>query len=139
MAVLGMLIALEFFATAIAWVRLSFENANLKAQQVAMFRSVMGPDATLVDGEQQLLHKLATTRVASGRAEPSDLLVLMSRLAENTSSAPALNEIRFESGVLSLQVKASEDELAWLNLARSAGLSATTETRDGNKLIRVLP
>lgn len=138
-AILGMLLALEFFATAIAWGRLSFENASLKAQQVAMFRAVMGPNATLVDGEQQLLHKLAATRVAAGRAEPSNLLVLMSRLAENTSSAPPLDEIRFESGVLTLHVKTGEDELAWLNLARSVGLNATTETRDGSKLIRVMP
>ncbi|MCK9387728.1 MAG: type II secretion system protein GspL [Sulfuritalea sp.] len=138
-AVVGALIAFEIFATAVAFGRLSFENADLKSRQVAMFRAVMGPDATLVDGERQLIHRLASERISAGRAEPADLLVLMSRIAENASSAPALDEMRFESGVLSLQAKTREDLAVWLDLARSADLAATAETRDGKNLIRVLP
>jgi hypothetical protein len=137
--VLGILIAFEIFATAVAFGKLSFENADLKARQVAMFRSVMGPDAVLVDGERQLLHRLVSERIAAGRAEPADLLVLMSRIVENAGSAPALDELRFESGALLLQVKTGEDQAVWLNLVRSANLAATTETRDGKNLIRVLP
>ena len=138
-AVLGLLIAFEIFATAAAFGRLSFESADLKARQVAMFHAVMGADAILVDGERQLMHRLAAERIAAGRAEPSDLLVLLSRIAESAGSAPALDEMRFESGVLSLQVKTREDQAAWLDLARSAALAATAETRDGKNLIRVLP
>jgi hypothetical protein len=137
--VLAVLVAVEIFATAVAFGRLSFENADLKARQVAMFRAVMGPDAILVDGERQLMHKLVAERVAAGRSEPSDLLVLMSRIVENAGSAPALEELRFESGALLLQLKTREDQAVWLDLARSANLAATTESRDGKSLVRVLP
>ena len=137
--VLGILMAFEIFATAVAFGRLSFESADLKAQQVALFRAAMGPDATLVDGERQLMHRLVAERIAAGRSEPSDLLVLMSRIVENASSVPALEEIRFESGALLLQVKTREDMGQWLTLARSANLTATTEARDGKNLVRVLP
>ena len=136
---LGVLIAVELLATALAFGRLYFENADLKAKQLVMFRAVMGADATLVDGERQLLHKLAAERVAGGRPEPADMLVLMSRIAENSGAAPALEEIRFDSGVLSLQVKSREEQTAWLNLARSAELTASAESRDGKNLVRVSP
>lgn len=136
---LAALLAFEIVVTAVAFGRLSYESADLKARQVALFRAVMGPDATLVDGARQLVQKLAAERIAGGRAEASDLLVLMSRIAENGSAAPALDEMRFESGVLSLHVKTREDQAAWLNLARSASLTATAENRDGKNLVRVLP
>lgn len=137
--VLGALIVFEVLATAVALGKLSFESADLKARQVALFRAVMGPDANLVDGERQLMRRLVAERVAAGRNEPSDLLVLMSRIIENAGSAPALEEIRFDSGALSLQVKSREDQAVWLDLAKSANLVVTTETRDGKNLVRVLP
>jgi type II secretion system protein L len=137
--ILGAFVALEICATTFAWGRLSFENSTLKAQQAEMFRAVMGPDATLVDGERQLMHRLAGARIASGQAEAADLLVLMSRIAAGNSSAPALDEIRFESGALTLQLKNREDEAAWLMLAKSGGLTAVTENRDGKNLVRVAP
>ena len=136
---LGILVAFELLSSVLAFGRLYVENADLKARQLAIFREVMGADAALVDGERQLLHKLASERVAGGRSEPADMLVVMSRIAENPAAAPALEEMRFESGVLSLQVKSREDQAAWLNLARSADLTATAESRDGKNLVRVLP
>jgi hypothetical protein len=137
--VLGIVIAFEVFSTAVAFGRLSFENADLKARQVALFRAVMGPEAVLVDGERQLIHRLVAERIAMGRSEPSDLLVLMSRIVENEGTAPALDEIRFEAGALSLQAKTREDQAVWLDLARSANFAVTAETRDGKSLVRVMP
>lgn len=138
-AILVILMALEILAAGVAVGRLAIENADLKAQQVAMFRSLMGPDAALVDGERQLMQRLATHRTAAGQAEPSDLLVLMSRIAEKSGSAPALDELVFQSGALSLQLKTREDQVAWLDLIKATDLAATAEVRDGKQLIRVRP
>ena len=134
----GLLLLLEFGAVGLDWTRLTLERRGLQAAQQTIFRETMGPQAPLVNGPNQLLHKLDAVRTAAGQATPSDLRVLMTRLAEAGQPLPALDELRYEAGRLWVKPKTADGEAVWIELARTAGLNAIAEPNDP-RTIRITP
>jgi len=138
LVLVGLLCALEFFFAATDWIILSMQRKQLLAQQETIFRSVMGPQAALVNGESQLRRKLEAAQAAAGQSAPSDLLVLMTRLANEAGTLPPLDELRYESGQLFLKAKGTDDEAAWMAAARAAGMTPTLDQREGKRSVKVV-
>lgn len=136
--VLAVLLCLvEFLFVATDWLILSIQRTQLVAQQASIFRATVGANAVLVNGESQMRRKLEAAQATAGQAAPSDLLALMTRLANEANTVPPLDELRYESGQLFLKAKGTDDEAAWMALARSAGLTATLDQREGKRSIKV--
>ncbi|MBK6638791.1 MAG: hypothetical protein IPG34_14705 [Rhodocyclaceae bacterium] len=135
---LALLCSLEFIFVATDWLILTLQRKQLMAQQESVFRSVMGQHAPMINGEVQLRRKLEMAQAARAESATSDLLVLMTRLGAEAGNVPPLDELRYESGQLFLKAKGTDDEAAWIAAARSAGLTATLDQRDGKRSIKVV-
>lgn len=131
--ILGTALALQTVALLADWTLLAGQQRSLRGQMETRFRSAFPDAVAVVDPALQMRRKLAEARHAAGITDSADFLPMIEKVAAAMKEMPAgaMHIVSYESGRMTLEIAAPEQEVMRRMLVRlnSAGLAAETAAR----------